>query len=31
MRENQEAYNDFIKKKIPKLLRALGVDSDESD
>lgn len=31
MRENQEAYNIFITKKVPKLLKALGVDSDESD
>lgn len=33
MRENQEAYNIYITKKgkEPKLLKALGVDSDESD
>jgi hypothetical protein len=28
VRANQEAYNDFITKKVPKLLRALGVSSD---
>lgn len=29
VRENHEAYNSFITKKVPKLLRALGVSSDE--
>lgn len=29
VRENHLAYNSFITKKVPKLLRALGVSSDE--
>ena len=28
IRENQEAYNVFITKKVPKLLRELGISSD---
>ncbi len=31
IRENHEAYNVIVKKKIPKLLRQLGVSSDDSD
>lgn len=31
IRQNQLAYNKFITKKIPKLLRQLGVSSDSSD
>ncbi|XP_045187616.1 uncharacterized protein LOC123545357 [Mercenaria mercenaria] len=31
IRENQLEYNKFIKKKIPKLMRQLGVSSDDSD
>ncbi|XP_053374306.1 uncharacterized protein LOC123526119 [Mercenaria mercenaria] len=31
VRENQLHYNRFITKKVPKLLRQLGVSSDESD
>ena len=31
VRENQLAYNKFISKKIPKLLRSIGVSSSESD
>ena len=29
IRENQEEYNKFITKKMPKVLRALGVSSDD--
>lgn len=31
IRENQTKYNKFITKKIPKLLRALGVSSSDSE
>lgn len=31
IRRNQEAYNKFITKKVPKLLRILGVSPSESD
>ena len=31
IRNNQEAYNKFITKKIPKLMRILGVSSSSSD
>ena len=29
IRENQEAYNKFITEKMPKVLRAIGVSSDD--
>lgn len=31
MRKNQETYNIFITKKVPKRLKALDVDSNLSD
>ncbi len=31
VRDNQIKYNRFLTKKVPKLLRQLGVSSDESD
>ena len=31
IRENQEAYNKFITKKVPKLMRMIGVSSSSDE